>query len=43
MHSVRVGTCGCSYKEWSRVFYAEGLAAGQFLPYYYAERTPGWR
>jgi uncharacterized protein YecE (DUF72 family) len=39
MHTVRVGTCGWSYEEWSGVFYPEGLAAGDFLSYY-AGRYP---
>ena len=33
MHPVRVGTCGWSYKEWSGVFYPDGLAAGEFLSF----------
>ena len=39
MNSVRVGTCGWSYKEWSGVFYPDDLAAGVFLSFY-AERYP---
>ncbi len=39
MSSVRLGTCGWSYKDWSGVFYPEGLAAGDYLAYY-AERYP---
>jgi uncharacterized protein YecE (DUF72 family) len=39
MNPIRIGTCGWSYKEWSGVFYPEGLAAGEFLSYY-AERYP---
>jgi uncharacterized protein YecE (DUF72 family) len=39
MHPIRVGTCGWSYKEWSGVFYPDGLAAGDFLSSY-AERYP---
>jgi uncharacterized protein YecE (DUF72 family) len=38
-HPVRMGTCGWSYKEWSGVFYPEGLASGDFLSAY-AERYP---
>jgi uncharacterized protein YecE (DUF72 family) len=33
MHTVRVGTCGWSYKEWEGVFYPKGLPADQWLPY----------
>jgi uncharacterized protein YecE (DUF72 family) len=39
MHPVRVGTCGWSYKEWSGVFYPDGLTAGEFLSFY-AEQYP---
>ncbi len=39
MHPIQIGTCGWSYKEWSGVFYPEGLSAGDFLGYY-AERYP---
>jgi len=39
MHPVRVGTCGWSYKDWSGVFYPEGLPALEQLPFY-AERFP---
>ena len=39
MHAVRVGTCGWSYQDWSRVFYPEELPAGEYLSYY-AERFP---
>jgi uncharacterized protein YecE (DUF72 family) len=39
MDPVRIGTCGWSYKEWSGVFYLDGLTAGEFLSYY-AERYP---
>jgi uncharacterized protein YecE (DUF72 family) len=39
MFSVRIGTCGWSYQDWSGDFYPEGLASGHFLPYY-AERYP---
>jgi len=39
MHPVRIGTCGWSYKEWSGVFYPDGLTAGKFLSHY-AERYP---
>jgi uncharacterized protein YecE (DUF72 family) len=39
MNSVRLGTCGWSYKDWSGVFYPEGLASGDYLSFY-AERYP---
>jgi uncharacterized protein YecE (DUF72 family) len=39
MHAIRMGTCGWSYKEWSGVFYPDGLTAGEFLPFY-ADRYP---
>jgi uncharacterized protein YecE (DUF72 family) len=32
--SIRLGTCGWSYKEWSGVFYPQGLPAGDWLTYY---------
>lgn len=34
MHTVRIGTCGWSYQDWSGVFYPEGLPAGEFLAHY---------
>jgi uncharacterized protein YecE (DUF72 family) len=34
MHSVRIGTCGWSYKEWSGVFYPDRLAPADFLSAY---------
>ncbi len=34
MHPVHIGTCGWSYKDWSGVFYPEGLSAGEFLTHY---------
>jgi uncharacterized protein YecE (DUF72 family) len=37
MHPIRLGTCGWSYKEWSGVFYPEGVPAGEYLASY-AER-----
>ncbi len=37
MHPVRVGTCGWSYKEWSGVFYPEGVSPADYLACY-AER-----
>jgi hypothetical protein len=37
MHPVRVGTCGWSYSEWSRVFYLKDLPPGEYLTWY-AER-----
>jgi uncharacterized protein YecE (DUF72 family) len=33
MHPVRIGTCGWSYKDWSGVFYPEGLPAAEYLPF----------
>src|SRR5262245_38448655 len=39
MHSVRIGTCGWSYQDWTGVFYPKGTAAGDYLSYY-AERYP---
>src|SRR5204863_299411 len=39
MHSVRIGTCGWSYKDWSGVFYPEGVPAGEYLSLY-AEHYP---
>jgi uncharacterized protein YecE (DUF72 family) len=39
MHSISIGTCGWSYKDWSGVFYPEALSAGDYLPFY-AERFP---
>jgi uncharacterized protein YecE (DUF72 family) len=39
MQAVRVGTCGWSYQDWSRVFYPEELPAGEYLSYY-AEQFP---
>src|SRR5260370_16921059 len=39
MHPVRVGTCGWSYPDWSGVFYAKGLPAGEYLASL-AERYP---
>jgi uncharacterized protein YecE (DUF72 family) len=35
--SIRIGTCGWSYKDWLGHFYPKGLAPADFLPYY-AER-----
>jgi uncharacterized protein YecE (DUF72 family) len=32
--SVRIGTCGWSYKDWVGPFYPQGLQAGDYLPYY---------
>jgi uncharacterized protein YecE (DUF72 family) len=34
MHSIRLGTCGWSYKDWASVFYPKGLAAGEYLTHY---------
>ena len=34
MHTVRVGACGWSYKDWSGTFYPKGLPAGDYLQYY---------
>jgi len=39
MQSIRVGTCGWSYQDWSRVFYPAELPAGEYLSFY-AERFP---
>jgi uncharacterized protein YecE (DUF72 family) len=39
MHTIQIGTCGWSYKEWSGVFYPEDVPAGEFLPCY-ATRYP---
>jgi uncharacterized protein YecE (DUF72 family) len=39
MRPLHVGTCGWSYKDWSGVFYPDGLSAGKYLAYY-AERYP---
>ena len=39
MQSVRIGTCGWAYKDWSGVFYPEKLPTGDQLPFY-AERYP---
>ena len=39
MHPVRIGTCGWSYKDWSGVFYPQGLPAGEYLPFV-AEHYP---
>jgi uncharacterized protein YecE (DUF72 family) len=39
MQSIRVGTCGWSYPDWSRVFYPDELPAAEYLCYY-AERFP---
>ena len=33
MQSVRVGTCGWSYKDWSGVFYPVGMPAGEYLSF----------
>ena len=35
--SVRIGTCGWSYKDWVGPFYPKGLTPADYLPYY-AER-----
>jgi uncharacterized protein YecE (DUF72 family) len=32
--TVRIGTCGWSYADWSGVFYPKGLPAAEFLSYY---------
>jgi uncharacterized protein YecE (DUF72 family) len=32
--SIRLGTCGWPYKDWSGVFYPQGLHAGDWLSYY---------
>lgn len=37
--SVRIGTCGWSYKDWVGFFYPQRLKPADFLPYY-AERFP---
>ncbi len=37
--SIRIGTCGWSYKDWVGPFYPTGLAPADYLPYY-AERFP---
>jgi uncharacterized protein YecE (DUF72 family) len=37
--SIRIGTCGWSYKDWVGPFYPNGLAPADYLPYY-AERFP---
>jgi len=34
MKGIRIGACGWSYKDWSRVFYPAGLAAGDYLSHY---------
>jgi uncharacterized protein YecE (DUF72 family) len=33
MKSVRIGTCGWSYKEWSGVFYPADLTPGEYLSF----------
>jgi uncharacterized protein YecE (DUF72 family) len=37
--SIRIGTCGWSYKDWVGPFYPNALAPADYLPYY-AERFP---
>jgi uncharacterized protein YecE (DUF72 family) len=37
--SIRIGTCGWSYKDWVGHFYPNGLVAADYLAYY-AERFP---
>ncbi len=37
--TIRIGTCGWSYKDWVGHFYPNGLAPADYLPYY-AERFP---
>src|SRR5262249_59284047 len=39
MHPIRLGCCGWSYKDWSGVFYPEGLPPAEYLPWY-ADRFP---
>jgi uncharacterized protein YecE (DUF72 family) len=39
MRPARVGTCGWNYKDWSGVFYPNGLRPADQLPYY-AEHFP---
>jgi uncharacterized protein YecE (DUF72 family) len=39
MPSIRIGTCGWSYKDWAGVFYPEHLAPGEYLAAY-ADRFP---
>jgi uncharacterized protein YecE (DUF72 family) len=39
MHSIRVGTCGWSYQDWSRVFYPAELPNSEYLAHY-AEQFP---
>jgi hypothetical protein len=39
LHSIRIGTCGWSYKDWVGPFYPAGLAPADYLPYY-SERFP---
>src|SRR5437879_6153089 len=34
MHSVRLGTCGWSYKDWSGVFYPEDVPQAEYLSFY---------
>ena len=37
--SIRIGTCGWSYKDWVGHFYPQGLAPADYLRYY-ADRFP---
>jgi uncharacterized protein YecE (DUF72 family) len=37
--SIRIGTCGWSYKDWVGPFYPQGLNAADYLPFY-SERLP---
>jgi uncharacterized protein YecE (DUF72 family) len=34
LRSIRIGTCGWSYKDWVGQFYPKGLAPADYLPYY---------
>jgi uncharacterized protein YecE (DUF72 family) len=38
-HPILIGCSGWSYPDWEGVFYPEGMAAGEYLPYY-ADRFP---
>jgi uncharacterized protein YecE (DUF72 family) len=37
--SIRIGTCGWSYKDWVGHFYPENFRAADYLPFY-ADRFP---
>ena len=39
MGSVRIGTCGWSYKDWCGVFYPEALQPPDYLAFY-AQKFP---